>query len=265
MQARLTTALILLLAWHERIPALAAADPAEPTLWIVDETRAFGCREVQGELVVLLKPELGVLVLATREFPGAEPVGAIEGSRVRFSFPGLRMPEQSAESKNPSAAASPIWGLVVQGVDPPQRAACFGLDRSGLDKEEQLTSRVRRVVEEVLEPLQEDLMSRAVGPRFSSREVILEFLAPPGDWRRLAAREAEPVDLPVPGSQRRYRLVPVIPGPTDRVILLLSVSEERPPGAPSRQVRSVEVGRGEADFDTVPRLRIRIKEIRGSP
>jgi hypothetical protein len=207
-----------------------------------------------------------VLVLAAAGFPGAEPVGAIEGSRVRFSFPGLRMRELGAESKDPGAGTGPLWGLVVPGLDPPRRAACFGLDRAGLDTEERLQLRVRRIVEEILDPFHEELMRREVGPRFSTREVTLGLqLAPGGDWRRLTAREGEPVDLPVAGSPLRYRLVPVIPGPTDRVLLLLSVSAGGSAGASSRQVRGLEMGRGEATFDTVPALRLRVEALRRRP
>jgi len=231
---------------------MAALGATEPALWLADETRAFGCREVQGEFVVLVSPQWGALALAARPFSGAERVGAIEGSQLRFSVPGLRMRELRAESKA-IAGNGPLWGMLVKPVDLPPRPGCFGLDGIRGADAAQLQARLQQVTAEVFVPFQEELTSDAAGPRFTNRQVTFEVLAAGSPWRRMVVREAEPVDLPPHGNPRRYRVAAVLTAGGDQVLLLVSGS--------SRQVRRLEVGHGDAVLDDMPALRVRIKSV----
>lgn len=125
-----------------------AAESERPSLALVDSAEEFGCREVHGELVVLFKPGVGALVLSPAAFPGGQLVGAIEETRARFSFPGLRMPEQVLESRAAYSEPLPLWGMTVRDIDPPDRRGCIGLARpDGLDAD-QLRTLVRRVAKE---------------------------------------------------------------------------------------------------------------------
>lgn len=263
MSCPLAAALVVSVACAGQPALPAATDRLARSLSIVATKDELGCRAVRGELVVLLRPELGALVLATRELPGAEQVGWIEGSQIRFSLPGTRMRELRAETDAPSPQPMPIWGMAVREVDPPRRAACFALDGMGTPAEERLRARVRELAEEVVVPFHEELSSTGVGPRFDSRTVMLEVQAAGGGWRRVEAREAVPLSLPGDGTRQAYTVVPVIPDPGDRVLLLISTIDRAPgypEGRPSRMARTLEPGGADVSLGEPP-VRIRIREI----
>ncbi len=107
----------------------AEAPAALEPLDLGDRENGFGCLAARGELVVLVKPGVGAVILALAEFPGAELVGTIAGKVARFSIPGLRMPEQVITSRADYAPPVPLWGRRVADVDSGGQPGCFALDR----------------------------------------------------------------------------------------------------------------------------------------
>lgn len=126
-----------------------AAGQSSPVIHLTGFEKTFDCQEVRGELVVLIKPDLGALVLAADELPGTERVGSIDGTRARFSFPDLRLREQSAHSEVSYAGPQPLWGMAVPEIDPQIRPGCFGMDRPKNIDADELRSLVRRKVAEL--------------------------------------------------------------------------------------------------------------------
>ncbi len=122
----------------------AAAPPALEPLDLGDRENAFGCRAARGELVVLVKPGVGAVILALAEFPGAVEVGTIAGKEARFSIPGLRMPEQVIASRVDYAPPVALWGRVVADVDSGGQPGCFAIERPANGNAEDIEAEVRR-------------------------------------------------------------------------------------------------------------------------
>lgn len=121
-----------------------APDRQRELLDLGDDGNEFSCRAVRGALVVLVRPETGAVVLALAEFPGAEPVGAIEGANARFSIPGLKMREQSIASRTVYAHPVTLWGMAVADAEGGAWAGCFALERPAGADAEDLKALVRR-------------------------------------------------------------------------------------------------------------------------
>lgn len=122
----------------------AEAPAAREPLDLGDRENGFGCLSACGELVVLVKPGVGAVILSLAEFPGAELVGTIAGKEARFSIPGLRMPEQSITSRVDYAPAVPLWGRTVADVESGGQPGCFALERPASGNAEDLATEVRR-------------------------------------------------------------------------------------------------------------------------
>lgn len=121
----------------------AQAPAALEPLDLGDRENAFSCRAARGELVVLVKPGVGAVILALAEFPGAVEVGTIAGKEARFSIPGLRMPEQVITSRVDYAPPVALWGRTVADVDSGGQPGCFALERPASGNAEDLDAIVR--------------------------------------------------------------------------------------------------------------------------
>ncbi len=103
------------------------------TLRLVDDARSFGCREVSGDYVVLLKAGLGIVTLSTKELAGGEPLGSWTGSELRYSLPGLRMPEIVFTTETSAAESRPIYVRFDRGADVEGRLGCIGVEGDAVD------------------------------------------------------------------------------------------------------------------------------------
>ena len=122
----------------------AQTPPALEPLDLGDRENAFGCLAARGELVVLVKPGVGAVILALAEFPGAELVGTIAGKEARFSTTGRRMPEQVITSRVDYAPPVPLWGKTIADVESGGRPGCFALERPANGNAGDIEAEVRR-------------------------------------------------------------------------------------------------------------------------
>lgn len=196
-------------------------------LAIVDELETFGCLEVEGEIVVLLKPGIGVLVLAAKEFSGSEIIGSSVGNRLRFSFPGLRVREMVVRSKISHSSEQPIWGTLYRGVELNDRPGCFSLDRQAVPNEVNLHEFVERLVNDIFLVIPENVLSGRKALRISDRTVALEISQAGHQPLRVEWQEARYTDFRWSESSPLFNLVPVIlDSSTNEVVLLFSTEGE---------------------------------------
>lgn len=238
---RIAIGLSVLLCSH-----LGAQEASEPPaggalVGIVDELETFGCDDVEGEFVVLLKPGMGTLVMAAREFPGSQRIGAIEGERMRFSYPGLRVREMEVRSKVSHPAQQPLWGTLDRGLGVEGRLGCFSFDSSALS--EGFGESVRRLVEEVYLAVPQAVLDGREAPRISDRTVALEVTHPAHPAKRVEGQEAVAMEFRWSESSPAYRLLPVIlDAEANEVLLLVSPEDTAVDPAWTRAAIHVEIG-----------------------
>lgn len=104
------------------------APDGQPKLTI-SVAEMFDCDGVEGELVVLLHPSWGGVLIAPQPFEGAEELGRIDGGTIHLSMPGKRMPEQQFPGSCDDPKATRLWGrgiaILLEGAE--AKAGCGGL------------------------------------------------------------------------------------------------------------------------------------------
>lgn len=253
-------AVIVVVLYTLSLAPVAGAAPAETiSLSGAGGWGGVKCSHAEGSYVAFLVPGRGTVLLATRPFPGAEPVGTAQGDRLRFSLPELGAVELALTSSHPGPVS--IWGLLDRSLEIGHRTGCVSFGDREFTWVSDLKTYLHWVLREVVFRLQPPGGGEPLSLRFADRTVALEVSASGHRPAVLRVREGGTVGLRLPHSDVLFFFLPVILD-EDGNRLAVKVLEKGGPffgSGAAREIAFVEVATDSPGVTaTDPRFEIRL-------
>lgn len=145
--------LLTLLAGSTGCASAIGETPLNRPRLILEPADAFACKGAEGELVVLVNPDWGAIVIAPESFAGSQQVGRIDDGSVYLSIPGLRMPEIRMQGRCDRPDHKTLWGRMVGRRGLAGKPGCGALERPENPKQldERVEATTKRILAEGLE------------------------------------------------------------------------------------------------------------------
>ncbi len=190
--------------------ASATAGAAAENLVLAAARGAAGvaCPQAEGVYLVLLVPQDGSILLATRPFPGGRQVGSVEGDRLRFSLPGHDSQELETASSHPVAV--PIWGAADRSLPVGGRSGCLSFGDRAFTSVDDLWTYIHWLLRDVFFRLRAPEVADPLALRLADRTITLEISATGHQPIRLRAQEAGIAGLRLPDSPTVHYFQPLV-------------------------------------------------------
>jgi len=167
--------------------AVAAAEASSIALENLNAGDGFQCREAEGTYLGLLAPEVGLVLLATRPFPGGKQIGSIEGDRLRFELEGIETLELALSASHPEP--SPVWGMVDRSLEIGLHTGCVSFDQRDFTSEDDLKTYLHWILRDVFFRLGSGIDTEPLALHIGNRTVTLEVT--PSSHRPVLVRTRE--------------------------------------------------------------------------
>ena len=191
--------------------SVAAAHASTIALENLQASDGIECRLAEGAYLGLLAPEKGLLLLATRPFPGGEPVGSIEGDRLRFELAGIETSELALSTRH--GEPSPVWGMVDRSLDVGRHTGCVSFDQRDFSSEDDLKTYLHWILRDIFFRLGSGVDTEPLALQIGNRTVTVE-VTPSGHRSVLVrAREGGLTGLRLDDTEGVYYFQPLILDP----------------------------------------------------
>jgi len=222
----------------------------------------LGCSAVSGDFVGFLVPGSGIVLLATREFPGGSPVGAVSDGRLDIALPGLGALNLASDT----TPGTVVWGMLDRSLEIGDQRGCFAFGSFGWSSVDDLKTYLHWVVREVLAniPFDEALGEEPPLVKLAERQVTLEILTPDHRLLRLRGVEGTTFGYRPRETETTFFFQPFILGPTnERAAVRVSAKQGAffGPGI-TEEIAFVLINSQEAtSLSTLPPLALRLVSI----
>lgn len=196
----------LALGFSIGVPLSAAA----PSLSLADARAApdLTCPEADGVYLILLVPETGLAILATRSFPGSQQIGTIDGDHIRFDLPGVSARELPLARTY--SATSPVWGMLDRTLDIGSESGCFSFGDRSFSSVDDLKTYLHWVVQDILFRLKARGEAGPFALTLGDRSITLDVTPHGHQAIRVSAYEAGLAGVRLPDSDIIYYFQPII-------------------------------------------------------
>jgi hypothetical protein len=219
----------------------------------------LGCTSARGDYVAFLVPEEGIVLLASRSFPGGSRVGTVGGGRLEANVPGYGPVRLTVET----GVEATIWGMLDRSLDVGEQRGCISFGGFRWSSVDDLKTYLHWGVREVLANIPYDLQSGQAPPsiELGSRRITLELLAPDGQRLRIESVEGSTAGYRPRDADSTFFFQPFFLGP-ERMQAAVRVSMKRGeffgPGV-TEEVAFVVIGTDEATvLSTTPAIGLRL-------
>lgn len=244
------------------LAALPALAQAAETFSLAETTGPAGvrCPRAEGTYVTFLLPNKGSLLLATRPFPGGQPVGTLEGQRLGVAVDGLGDYDLATTDSHPESV--PVWGMVDRSLEVGPRTGCFSFNNRDFSSVDDLKTYLHWVLRDLFFRLRSADNNEPLALQLADRTVTLEVSAPGHRAVTLETREAGTIGLRLPESASVYYFQPFILDESGGTLAVKVLVKDQPffgEGA-AREVAFVTVSRetpGATPTDPVLEIRTR--------
>lgn len=233
--------------------------PAEAEELSLSGSEALGCSAVSGEFVGFLVPGGGIVLLATQEFPGSSPAGAVQEGRLVARIRGL----DPIEFVSDSTAGVAVWGMLDRSLEIVDELGCFAFGSFRWSDVDDLKTYLHWIVREGLTEIPWDAAAGDEPPvlALAERLVTLEIQTPDHRILHLQGVEGATLGYRPRDAETTFFFQPFVIGPgEDRAGVRVSTKEGAffGPGA-TREVDFVLVHTDEpTTLRTSPPLTLRL-------